>query len=207
MISKECLCSQGGLFIASDSEGFKYRVNITINTNSNGLYRKENYKVLAFFFFRSSLVLLSDCRVFPLWFFFFQKKSWSNISEAIQTLLFRALWVPRLLLHGCKFIFFHTSKSLPLQTSPTPSSCVSRSPLENPLLISWTSLFTSHVYPLLSLCLYYVPTGNIPSLNPTLPELSDPQLAPSFLHEAFSEHLALKEPPSLLWITGLFYVM
>ena len=50
MISKECLCSQGGLFIASDTEGFKYRVNITINTNSNGLYRKENYKVLAFFF-------------------------------------------------------------------------------------------------------------------------------------------------------------
>ena len=84
---------------------------------------------------RLSVVLFSDCKVFPLHlFFFFQKECWFNISKAIQTLLFRSP-CSKAMFHGEKLIFFLTFKSLLLQTSSAPSSCISRSSQENSSLV------------------------------------------------------------------------
>lgn len=127
MISTECLSSQWGLFITSDTEGFKDRANITINTNSTKHHRKEDYKSLVVFS-RSSVVLFTNCRVFSVNFFFFFAKGmmiqrfWSNTDPSAQSLM----GYPDSCFNGHKLILFHTVKSLPLQTSPAPSSCISR---------------------------------------------------------------------------------
>lgn len=172
MISTECLSSQWGLFITSDTEGFKDRANITINTNSTKHHRKEDYKSLVVFS-RSSVVLFTNCRVFSVNFFFFflQKEWWSNVSEAIQTLLLRASWGTQI----------PASMGINSSSSTLLSPCLFRYHLPHPavspgepirkLFISWVSLFRSHVCTLLSLCWYHVSIWNNLSLNLPLPKI------------------------------------
>lgn len=85
-----------------------------------------------FFFPKSSVVLFSNCRVFLF-------QCWSNISETMQGFLLKDLLGPRLLPHGDNLVFL-TVKFLLLQTSPAPSTCTSRNPLETPL---WVELVCS----------------------------------------------------------------
>lgn len=50
--------------MASDTEGFKYRANITINTNLNESTGRRTLKAWLSVS-RSSVILLCDCRVPP----------------------------------------------------------------------------------------------------------------------------------------------
>lgn len=143
--------------------------------------------VLFFFFFpppRSSVVLFSNCRVFLF-------QCWSNISETMQGFLLKDLLGPRLLPHGDNLIFL-TVKFLLLQTSPAPSTCTSRNPLETPL---WVELFCSCLLNVLCSVFAYAMSPPVifshwilPCQMPSIPQDS---------------HLVSFSLQSFLWISGL----